>query len=179
MRIWLIAARDTVALYVPHHAVARGDHRRCQRLLQLLLLLAVFGASILKPNLQKKGKERNREAIKALPDFKLFALTQTACSHAPTPLLPPAPGNFTLKKHLRGGRKENGKRTTKRTTTTSTMMMMEQEKRAGKQKYSYPPSNLVPPLPPPPLVCLMSEKIYKIEIENKLTTLFVAHAEGG
>lgn len=25
----------------------------------------------------------------------------------------------------------------------------------------------------------MSEKIYKIEIENKLTTLFVAHAEGG
>lgn len=61
------------------------------------------------------------------------------------------------------------------------MMMMAQEKRAGKQKYSYSPSKLVPPplhlLRPPVVVCLMSEKIYKIEIENKLTTLFVAHAE--
>lgn len=69
-----------------------------------------------------------------------------------------------------------------RTTSTMMMMMMAQEKRAGKQKYSYSPSNLVPPplhflAPPPVVVCLMSEKIYKIEIENKLTTLFVAHAE--
>lgn len=64
-------------------------------------------------------------------------------------------------------------------STSSMLLMMEQaKKRAGKQKYSYPPLVSFPHPPPLSVVCLMSEKIYKIEIENKLTTLFVAHAEG-
>lgn len=63
------------------------------------------------------------------------------------------------------------------------MMMMEQHKkeenRQAEIQLSLYPTTLPLPLPRPPaicLVCLMSEKIYKIEIENKLTTLFVAHA---
>lgn len=51
MRIGLITARHTVALDVAHHAVAGRYHRWGQRLLQLLLLLAVLGASILEPYL--------------------------------------------------------------------------------------------------------------------------------
>lgn len=58
VRIRLIAARDAVALDVAHHTVAGWDHRRCQRLLQLFLLLAVLGAPVLKPDLQvDEGKQ--------------------------------------------------------------------------------------------------------------------------
>lgn len=37
---------------ISHHAVAGRNHRRGQRLLQLLLLLSVLGASVLEPNLR-------------------------------------------------------------------------------------------------------------------------------
>lgn len=43
-------------VYVSHHgAIAGGEHRgRCECLLELLLLLAILGATILEPNLEKK-----------------------------------------------------------------------------------------------------------------------------
>lgn len=51
MRIGLITARHTVALDVAHHAIAGWYHRWSECLLQLLLLLAVFGSAILEPDL--------------------------------------------------------------------------------------------------------------------------------
>lgn len=43
-------------VYVSHHgAIAGGEHRgRCECLLELLLLLAILGATILEPDLEKK-----------------------------------------------------------------------------------------------------------------------------
>lgn len=61
-------------------------------------------------------------------------------------------------------------------------MMMEQGKKKRNRQAEIQLSlysTLPCPLPPHCLVCLMSEKIYKIEIENKLTTLFVAQARRG
>lgn len=43
-------------VYVSHHgAIAGGEHRgRCECLLELLLLLAILGATILEPDLERK-----------------------------------------------------------------------------------------------------------------------------
>lgn len=59
------------------------------------------------------------------------------------------------------------------------LLMMEQakKKKSRQAEIQLSPACLAPSHTPP-VVCAMSEKIYKIEIENKLTTLFVAHAEG-
>lgn len=48
VRVGLVASRHTVALDISHHPVARRQHRRRERLLQLLLLLPVFRSSVLK-----------------------------------------------------------------------------------------------------------------------------------
>lgn len=114
-----------------------------------------------KPAKKKREREVNREAIKALPDFKLFALTQTACSHAPIP--PCRPAACAWQFHIEKNTCKVAEKKMERTTSTMMMMMMAQEKRAGKQKYSYSPSKLVsPPLhlrrpPPHPRSCLSYE----------------------
>lgn len=82
-----------------------------------------------------------------------------------------------MKKHLRGGRKENGKDDEHHDDDDGAR---KKSRQAEIQLFPFQPctSSFTPPTPlPPVVVCLMSEKIYKIEIENKLTTLFVAHAE--
>lgn len=53
MRIRLVSP---VALDIPHHAITAWQHGWSKRLLQLLFLLAVFGASVLKPHLRRNER---------------------------------------------------------------------------------------------------------------------------
>lgn len=52
VRVGLVAARHAVSLDVSHHSVAGWQDRRCERFLQLLLLLSIFRSSILKLNIE-------------------------------------------------------------------------------------------------------------------------------
>lgn len=89
MRIWLIASWHAVSLNISHHSIAWWYNGRCQCLLQLLLLLSIFGTTILKPNLcthmhqdaharwcreKMKRKEEKRDKWELVrPWFELYA----------------------------------------------------------------------------------------------------------